>query len=386
MKNAGVAVGLLCVAIGAWVLLPTGPWTSVWTAMLALAGVVLLKGEKIRRIALVLAAVAASTVGLELIVSIGSPQARRPVLTRVVVPGNWIEPDAILGYRLSPNTSVLDTARYGDELIYRAFYNIDGTGARVTPQGRPEAGTYLFLGDSFVFGQGLSDEDSVAAQFTQATGGAIRGINLGVPGYGPNHFVRALEAGLIDRSPYRDPRAVVTWIIPAQLARITGDGEWLASSPRYILRDGIPEFSGSFRQHRWTNPAAGLAHLFRSNFAFARTIGTYQEQLYQVELFVALLSRMKELVRAQLGARLIVAYSWPDQESHPNYSGSEVPQPLLAATITELRRRNISLVSMNRLIIGKDPSQLLIPHDGHPTAFSNKLLAAELARRATAIP
>ena len=38
--------------------------------------------------------------------------------------------------------------------------------------------------------------------------------------------------------PAQPVKAVVTWIIPAQLARVTGDGSWLGSSPRYVLEDG----------------------------------------------------------------------------------------------------------------------------------------------------
>lgn len=386
MKNAAIAVCLTCFAIAAWILLPKGPWTSAWAAALAAAGVVLLQGEKWRRVALVSAALAASAFGLDVFATVASPEEHRPTLTRTVVPGNWIEPDSILGYRLSPNTDVLETARYGDEPVYRAFYHIDEKGARITPVGLPGAPTYLFLGDSFVFGQGLRDDESLAAQFTRATDGTIRGINLGVPGYAPNQLIRALEAGLIDRHSYNEPRGVVTWIIPAQLARITGDGPWLGSSPRYILREGQPEFTGSFARHRWTNPGAGLIHLLQSYFVFAKAIGRHQQQQFQTELFVALLVRLQELVRIRLDAPLIVAYSWPDEESHPNYSGSDVPQALLVEVISELRRRGIPLVSMNRLITGKDPGLLFIPHDGHPTAFTNKLLAVELARRAKAAP
>lgn len=355
-------------------------------AILALAGVVLLQGETWRRTALVSAAVAASAFGLDMFATVAFPEDHRPALTRTVVPGSWIEPDAVLGYRLSPNAEVLETARYGDEPVYRAFYHIDEKGARRTAAGDPDAPTYLFLGDSFVFGQGLNDDESLAAQFTRATDGAIRGINLGVPGYAPNHLVRALEAGIIDRHSYNEPRGVVTWIIPAQLARITGDGPWLGSSPHYVLHEGQPKFTGSFARHRWTNPGAGLIHLLQSHFIFARTIGWHQRQQFQAELFVALLMRLQELVRVRLDAPLIVAYSWPDEESHPNYSGSEVPQDLLVEVISELRQRGIPLISMNRLITGKDPGLLFIPHDGHPTAFTNKLLAVELVRLTKLVP
>lgn len=345
-----------------------------------------LRSQAWRQAALAIAAVAVGICGLELIAGIVSGEDRKPELKRAAVPSGWLIADPVLGYRPAPNTNVLDTAWYGDELVYRVFYSIDETGARTTPTGRPDADTYLFLGDSFIFGQGLNDSESLPAQLTMATAGAIRGINRGVPGYGPNHLVRALETGEIERLAYQNLRAVVTWIIPAQLARVVGDGAWLESSPRYVLSGGLPEYTGSFAHNRWTSPAAGIAYLLQSNFAFARAIGARQQQLRQRELFLSLVSRLADLVRVRLNVPLIVIYSWPDEESHPNYSDWDAPQAFLVDTIVDLRRRGIELVSMNNLIVGQDPARLLIAHDGHPTAFSNGLLARELGRKAMTTP
>lgn len=380
-----LALALTIAASGAWLLSPTGPWASAWTAMVALAGVVVLRGDAWRSGALLASAVAAGACGLDLLAGIVSGDSTRPALKRVVVPANWIVPDDTLGYRLSRGIEALDVTRNGDELVYRARYSIDEAGKRVTPTGLPGATTYLFLGDSFVFGQGLDDHETLAAQFTRATGGTHQGLNFGVPGYGPNHLVRAMETGLIARNAPRDVRAVVTWIIPAQLERISGSGAWLDSSPRYVLRAGRPEFTGSFADYRWAHPVQGVLHLLRTQFAFVRAIGQDRQQSDQADLFIALILRLQELVRREFDAPLIVTYSWPDEDSHPNYSGSNVPQPLLVEIIAQLRRQKLPLVSMNSIIVGKDPSLLLIPHDGHPTAFSNSLLANELARQAKGV-
>ncbi|WP_204320533.1 hypothetical protein, partial [Klebsiella pneumoniae] len=78
-------------------------------------------------------------------------------------------------------------------------YHFDATAARVTPSAEAGADTYLFLGVSFTFGQGLADTEALAAQFTKLNGLKVQGVNLGVPGYAPNHLIRAFEAGLLDR-------------------------------------------------------------------------------------------------------------------------------------------------------------------------------------------
>src|SRR5438034_1257875 len=94
-------------------------------------------------------------------------------------------------------------------------------------------GVVLFSGNRWRTGSLL-----LAAQFAKANDYKVRTVNLGVPGYGPNHLVRAFEAGLLDRYAGQSVKAVVSWIIPAHLARVTGDGSWLGSSPRYVLENG----------------------------------------------------------------------------------------------------------------------------------------------------
>ena len=78
-------------------------------------------------------------------------------MVRTTVPKWWPPPDPILGFRPQPNSEVVATATFGPELIYRRTYHFDADAARLTPQGPAGADTYLFLGDSFIFGQGLFD-------------------------------------------------------------------------------------------------------------------------------------------------------------------------------------------------------------------------------------
>lgn len=272
-------------------------------------------------------------------------------------------------------------ATFGPQTIYRRTYHFDAEAARVTPAGPDGADTYLFMGDSFMFGQGLPDDESLAAKFAGANDLKVRAVNLGVPGYGPNHLVRLFEAGLLDRYAARSVKAVVTWIIPAQLARVTGDGSWLGSSPRYALDNGVLRYTGSFNEYCLLNPLAGARYLLGEKFAFVDAIGMKQRQDEQIELFVAMMARLRQLSREKFGAPLIVIYSWPDETDKPGHGESEFAQPVLAGVLARLRGLGIELVSVNELTRTYDVSRLLIPHDGHPNAFTNELIAGELKRR-----
>ncbi len=376
-RNYAIAAGLLVLlAIGAAVL-PSALWACGLAAVLALAGVVLLRGDRWRTGALLAAALSVSLAALDLFAGFLAPTPIGQGVVKTTDPKWWPPPDPVLGFRPLPDSQVVATVSFGPELVYRRTYHFDATAARVTPAAPAGADTYLFLGDSFIFGQGLVDGESVAAQFARLNGGKVHAVNLGVPGYGPNHLVRAFEAGLLDRYAGQRVKAVVTWIIPAHLARVTGDGSWLGSSPRYELENGVPRYTGSFDAYRWSHPLAGLKYLLGEQFLFVDAIGKRQRQQEQIDLFVALMARLQTLARDKFGAPLVVVYSWPDEATQGGYADMERLVPVLAA----LRKLGIQLLSVDNLTSAIPVSQLIIPHDGHPTALVYELIAADLKQR-----
>jgi hypothetical protein len=190
--------------------------------------------------------------------------------------------------------------------------------------------------------------------------------------------VRAFEAGLLDHYASQSVKAVVTWIIPAQLARVTGDGSWLGSSPRYVLEDGKLRHTGSFNEYRLFHPLAGAKYYIGERFAFVDAIGMKQRQDEQIELFIAMMVRLQQYSRDKFGAPFVVIYSWPDESSSAGHGVSEFAQPMLVGVIARLRKLGIPLISVDHVTSQYDVSRLLIPHDGHPKAFTTELIAGEL--------
>jgi hypothetical protein len=379
-RNLWLAAALLAaLALGA-VLLPSAMWACLLAAVLGIAGIVLFRGNGWRTVALVAAALALSLAVLDAFAGLLSPTAINYGLVKTTVPRWWPPPDPVLGFRPKSDSEVLNIATFGPETLYRRTYHFDADAARVTPQAPAGADTYLFLGDSFIFGQGLPDDETLAAQFAKLNGLKVRTVNLGVPGNAPNHLLRAFETGLLDRYAGQPVKAVVTWIIPAQLARVTGDGSWLGSSPRYVLESGTLRHTGTFNEYRLLHPLAGAKYLLGEVFAFVDAIGMKQRQDEQVELFVAMMARLQQFSREKFDAPLVVIYSWPDESSQPGHGISEFAQPLLAGVIARLRKLGIPLISVDHVTSQYDVSRLLIPHDGHPNAFTTELIAAELKR------
>ena len=229
---------MLALVAAAALALPSAMWACLVATLLGLAGVVLFRGNGWRTGALLAAAVALSLALLDAFAGLLTPTAYGAGLVRKVDPQWWPQPHPVLGFRPKPDSTAVATATFNGQPVYHTTYHIDSEGGRVTPKTPPGADLYLFLGDSFMFGQGIKDDETLPWLFAEMGDGKVRTLNLSAPGNAPNHLVRAFEAGLLDRYAGQRVKAVVVWIIPAQLARTTGDGSWLGSSPRYELVDG----------------------------------------------------------------------------------------------------------------------------------------------------
>ena len=363
-----------------------GEAALVVVAVIALAGVVLLRGNRGRTASLVTAALAVGVLGVDLVAGWLSPQAHGAGSVKTTEPSDWMPPDPVLGYRPIANTKVHARETFDGKTVYDLTYTILPDGTRATAPSPAGADTYIFLGDSFMFGEGLADADTLPAQFARDTDLKVHAVNFSASGWGPNHWVRALEAGLLDRYRSEPVKAVVTWIIPAHLARVTGDGSWLGSSPRYVLKDGKLRFTGSFNQHRWSDPLAGLRYLAGEQFSFVQAIGERQRQQEQGELFIALMRRLRALVHEKFNAPLLVIYSWLDDSSWPDENVSPTTHPPLVKLMDRLRELRMPMLFVDHETKGYEGARLQIPHNGHPSAFANGLLARELRHRLIDVP
>jgi hypothetical protein len=379
-RNLLLALALAAgIAIGA-AILPSMVWAGGLAAILGLAGVVLFRGDRWRTGALLFSAVAIAVVFLDALAGWLAPAPKGQGIVSAPEFHSWVRQDPLLGFRLRPNNIVHAKATLGEKLVYRADYTIGADGWRATPAAPTGADTYLFMGDSCVFGQGLDDDQTLAAQFAKMNDFKVRTATLAVPGYGPTHLVRAFEVGLLDGYLGQPVKAVVTWIKPQDISRATGDESWLGSSPRYVLEDGKLRYTGSFTGHRWRNPVDGLLHFAGEHFAFIKAIGMRQRQERQADVFVALIERLQALAREKFGAPLIVVYNWPDKPGPPE-SGTDFDRQALIAILDRVRRLETPLVSVVGLLDGIEVSRWTIPHDGHPSALVDHLIAAELKRR-----
>ena len=107
---AGLLVAVLALAATE---LPSAMWSCGLAAVLALAGVVLFRGNRWRTGSLLVAALALSLALLDAFAGYLSPTPMGYGLVRTTAPRYWPPSDPILGFRPRPNTEVLATATFG---------------------------------------------------------------------------------------------------------------------------------------------------------------------------------------------------------------------------------------------------------------------------------
>jgi len=346
-------------------------------AVLALGGAALLRARAWRTVLLVSSSVMLGLAASDVVFYLIDAGIAETGAVKSSTPSHWTDYHPAVGYRPQPGLSIEAQATYGADLIYRKTYTIEASGARATPGSSPNGPTYLFIGDSYIFGEGLDDSETLASRFASALRPPAHVVNLGVLGYGPNHWVRAIETGLYDSYVVSKVAAVVTWITPQQLPRISGDASWLTQSPRYVLEsDGQVRHTGTFLAHRLTNPLAGIGYVARSRFAWGDRFATLTMHQERSGLFVALLARLKALVQERYGAPLIVIYDWPDKDLAGQIDLEHLP------TFRALQGLGMPLVSVRKIIGPSDNwPNFFIRHDGHPNARLNLEVAQALLDR-----
>jgi hypothetical protein len=226
-----------------------------------------------------------------------------------------------------------------------------------------------FVGGSDTFGLGLPDAATLPQLFADAAGRRVRVINFAYPGYGPQQFLRALEAGLFDN--LGRPKLFVIKIAPWLVDRTFCINSEAARGPRYVLVGDQPVFRGTCREAE--SPVLRLVSEVSSIYPAIIAPALQGATPEKIDLFAAILRRAAELARDKYGAPTLAIY-----EPNGAYLRS------IGYTDTQLmqRLRDGGLVIFDGAL---DPAAypgkgLTIPGEGHPTAVANRLWAAMIWR------
>lgn len=269
-------------------------------------------------------------------------RVRNPHAAMVQEEPTYIEPsrrlDPQLGWVFVPSR----TGRHnvGGRVVEYATDSAGYRVCRVDEPVDPDQPTIVFTGESMMFGEGLTWEESIPAQT-----GAIMGMqsaNIAVSGFASDQAYLRLQAEL---PRFRRPLAVVTLFTPALFDRNLND-------ERPHLGPGLIWLPA---EHYWRLTTIGKFLVpYRSEETIERGIRVTRE----------VLQATIELARARGAVPIIVVPQFiPEDPSE-----------------RALRRRILDETGLSYVWVELDPNWR-IPHEGHPDQRAAKAIAVAIAAR-----
>ncbi len=281
----------------------------------------------------------------------------------------WITLKPEVGFGFT-QAGIVHARRYGagDATIFDANYTIGATFDRAV-QAANDGPATVFFGDSFTFGEGVNDRETLPQRFADLAGGR-RVLNLAVSGYSPQQFLREVETGLRDDVIGPKPSAFVFLTSPFHAARTACKESWTARAPRYALEGGRAVYQGPcFAGARL------MVHEFLGNTAlYRRAIQPYVDRLTHadIDLYIAILAEAAQTSKQRYGVKTLVPFiRAPNSLAGTGYDDD--------AVIAALKARGVWVVDMDL------PGALYaIAGDGHPTGAANAVRARMVAEALTA--
>jgi hypothetical protein len=345
----------------------------VLLAALSLSTIIAIEVDWIRNVALVTFTVLLMLIAAEAIL----PANRKEALRTEQIPRDeqLVSLGGPLGYEPLPSRELRERRFKDDQMVFDAVYTLDEHGHRVVPGAVTGLKDVVFFGDSFTFGTGVNDDQTLPYHFAQASGADCRPLNLAYQGYGPHQMLRALELGLIDPFLERPVQAMIFPTAAFHVLRVAGRSRWDLFGPRYELANGDGVVHRGPFHSRWS---AELLDSVRKTSVGKAVIDLVQGSPYREEnlrLYVAIIERAALLAREKYGAELVIVF-WDDT---PHTSAEEtIANDRLIADLSG-RGLQVARVSDLTPLTPED----YIPYDGHPAPSANRKLAAALAERIT---
>ncbi len=309
-----------------------------------------------------------------------------------VVTNGFSVPDDVLGWAptkgMQAHAVEFMPSFHGPErTIYDVKYTIDSNGLRVAPPWRKDAlaGSVLFFGDSFTFGYGLNDNETLPYQVGVQSAGRYRTFNFAFNGYSPAQMLALIEHGMVRRVvDDTSPSHAYYTAIPDHVWRVAGLTA-LTHQPRYVLdADGTVQAAGFFRDPKPLALRLGLGRRVADQLEKSAILRRLEHPgLFlsfdvvepmitedDMRLYLAVVSRSRELLSAQYPGIEFRIILWPGRNTAER-STNEILRD-------GFRRMGIAVDLVEDILPGyttDDAPFVLSSLDPHPNALANRLLA-----------
>ncbi len=256
-----------------------------------------------------------------------------------------------------------------NSIIYETDYTFDSDLLRHTDSA--ESGpAIVFFGDSFTFGDGLKNNETLPQDFADLTGRKFRVLNLALTGYSPQQFLREMETGRYDKVIGPDPKLFVFLTAPWHAERTSCKAYWTAHAPFYALQDGRVVFKGECNE--------GLSLYWREwlgdSALYSSLIDPWRHTVNHndLERYVSVLEAAVKLAKQKYGVATIIPYlRVPDKY----LQGTGFTDDAIMQRLTGAGAIVIDASLEKEKAAGE---QISIRIDGHPTAYANRVRAAQI--------
>jgi len=297
-------------------------------------------------------------------------------------------PDSTLGYKMkgAGKFDALKMNNKGDTLFHTYYSNIEDTGRtaasfphRMAYHSVKDSNELVFLGCSFTFGEGLSDQQSLA--YLTGEQNELNSVNLGCTGYGLHQVYQLYLNKYLNED--NQHRTFVYSFLYDHILRANGIYEWNQQGPYFVVKgDSIVNMGPlANQQNLSSNKFIHYVSLFGS-LRFLNKILTHLAQKNRLnslttekyENTLAVLRQMARLIEKS-GGQLIVL-DW-DINNWANVELSNLPYQLIEKNLDQLTSPSVRIIRISSLTDIHDADNF-IPGDGHPSAWMNYKISNHL--------
>lgn len=252
-------------------------------------------------------------------------------------------------------------------VVFDVNVTIDRTLNRLTLP-TSDRGAIAFFGDSFIFGDGLNDDETLPQTFARLTGGKVPVWNLAFSGWSPANNLAALQSTLY-RPLLAAPRHFVLFTAAFHVERTACKGAWaVGPSARYVMVGDRLENSGPCA----TKLQATLSRFARRFALYDRLADAVSGVTRQdVLTYLKIVETFIETARTNYDAPTTILFKTMDEDY---LRGTGFTQDML---IEALRKAGADVL-VEALPPIADDSLYRIKGDGHPTGLANEAVAREI--------
>lgn len=297
----------------------------------------------------------------------------------------------MLGWAPGNGKSFVERARFDNKLLYQVTYTIDDHGLRiaspsVTPHNR-QSNCLLFFGDSFTFGEGVKDDETMPYRVSEKTKRRYQAYNFAFLGYGPHQMLAQLQEGLVDAAIECKPAIVIYQALPDHVSRAAGLEAWSQFGPKYVsakdnlvllkgrFEDEEPhDFLGRFRAFHRNLPKDAKRYLEKSAMYRAFLFMHRPVNDEDIDVFLRIVERSRQIIESRYtGASFHVVF-W-------DFSGEN---PVESKIIEGLTQKGIPVHLISTILpeYRGHEERFKIDHaDGHPNSLAHDLVADYIVKR-----